>query len=303
MEEKGTHIPPLPRDSRVSSWSLNSCNANTLQAAAIATPSLLQTFSCFPDLPTEIRFTVWRYVLAAIYCPAAARIIINFNLNQPRAIIPSLGPRVYDGSDSDSVTTVWDSDSDISGHTPAHSYHHIPAMLHACHEARIIALDSYRFDQESIVPGENKLWWDPEEDTIYIPDLHRITIREKTLYTSLSSLQHLALPLHLDLLNKFTSPQSRWGYLHQWFSTLPALTSLILLTEPYNKFDADEGRILLYEPYNVPIDHLLNNKASEIEDLITAEIKSWGLGWDPPLVEVLAIRFRKNKQKRHNLLT
>jgi hypothetical protein len=257
---------------------------------APATASLLRTFNRFPDLPPEIRVDIWKQAVSDIEC-SAIRVIVNFDLDQPRALVPSLRVAARDVSSSDDETSECDSNCDWTCEAFAQHQQRIPAMLYVCRESRNLVLDKYHLDLDSIIPDENKLWWNPQEDTIYLPSFEYKLLRRKRLRTSLSSVQHLALPLRKEFLN---------GFYVLDFINVPTLKSLSLLIDPFGKYDAEGGRIVLHEPYDVPIARLQNMTPSQIEELITAMIESRGYPCDPPSVEVLVMGFGKSKCSRRS---
>lgn len=259
-----------------------------------ANASLLQTFYRFPDLPPEIRVNVWKQALSNIDCEAI-RVIINFDLYHPRAIIsyPQYvkSPPDLDGEYSDSNSDS-NSDFDNTGEAATQGQSPIPALLHVCVESRSITLCRYRLDLYSNIPAENATWWNPQEDTIYFPSLKYSNIYGEKLRRSLFFVQHLALPLRKEILNGFYLEVSS-SALYEWILDLPYLKTLSLLVNPFGKYDAMGGRILLYEPYDVPISHLHGSTPSQIEEFITERIKPWKLPEDLPSVEVLVMGFRK----------
>jgi hypothetical protein len=270
-------------------------HANTFQVPANASP--LRTFHRFPDLPPETRVNIWKQALSDIDCKAI-RVIINFDLDHPGAIISS--PRYAENlSDLDEEDSDYNSDFGSTGEATAQRQGPIPAMLHVCRESRDIALSRYRLDLYSSIPGENTTWWNPQEDTVYLPSFEYAYIKWEILRTSLFSVQHLALPLKWELLNGFAY-QFSMNSLYEWFLHLPYLKTLSLLVDPFGIYDAEGGRIVQYEPYDVPITRLNNYTPSQIEKLITENIKLSKSPGVPPSVEVLVMEFRKSKTSKRD---
>jgi hypothetical protein len=258
----------------------------SFQGPANASP--FETFPRFPDLPPELRVNIWKQALSDIDC-GEIRVIVNFDLNHPRAIIPS--PRqVKDLADRDEEDSDYNGEPDFTSEAAARHRSTIPAMLHVSRESRNILLSRYCLDLYSNIPDENTRLWNLEEDILYLPSFDYEYIMGKRLRTSLFSVQHLALPLARSLLARFKT-ELPMNPLYEWILNLPYLKTLSLLVEPFGKYDADGGRILLYEPFNVPITRLNRYTPSKIERLITETIKSCNPLGVSPSIEVFVMGF------------
>jgi hypothetical protein len=264
---------------------------------APANPSPLRAFHGFPHLPLEIRVNIWNQALSDIDCHAI-RVIINFDLDHPRAIVSAPWYPPSDLSEVDEDGIDYDSDFSDTPDPVAPPPSRIPAMLHACPESRTIALTRYRLDLHSNIPDENTPWWNPEEDTVYLPSFQYKHTTWKGLRTSLSSVQYLALPLTKAFLD-VVAPNPLMPYkfplnsFFEWILNLPHLKALTLLVDPFGKYDAGRGRIIQHEPYDVPIHHLNSYRPSQIEKLIMKIIGTLKSPEDPPSVEVLVMGFSK----------
>jgi hypothetical protein len=89
---------------------------------------------------------------------------------------------------------------------------------------------------------------------------------------------------------------------NQWFQNFPALESFTLFIDPYNSrgtgtYASADGKILLYEPEDVPVYCLGNRTASHIRQVIMKKFDNLApKDRGAPLIEVFVTSVRKPKK-------
>ena len=228
----------------------------------------------------------------------------------------SISAGTGDGVDDDYVMLgeldFWDSDDFgmVEERRPIFS------LLHTCRTSRTVALEKYRLDLLSTIPEENTPLWGPD-DIVYFPPpkirqensamLFWLSQERGASPPSLCSLQHVAiqvdeqlatrLPLH-EHVYRFTAKLE-----NSWLHNFPAMKSFTLLIDTCllirreDLTGADDGRILLFEPENVPISRIGSLTASQIKQIILdmfGHLTPEGTGL--PWVDVFVAGMRRPKK-------
>lgn len=264
---------------------------------------------------------VWRYLVPnPLSICGAILFVVDLELGSPKAILPSIRElkQSCDSAYDDHVypwdphySQYWETSDDCmeSDRRPIFS------LLHTCQSSRTVALETYRLDLVSIIPEENKPLWSPEEDIVYFPPLDKwpgpramltwLSRLRDAPPPSLISLQHIALKLDqelalcLEIYNFEMEFPPRID--HQWFQSFPALQSFTLFLDPCNLIgaNADNGRILLYEPEQIPITRIGNKMPSEIKRLVKEMFNNLvPEGREVPWVDVFVTGVRRQKKVR-----
>jgi hypothetical protein len=288
------------------------------------------SFKLFSELPTEIQLMVWRYLVPnPLLIHGAIPFVVDLELGSPKAILPSIGElkhsynsvnpdSVRDDSD-DSALFYWDMSNlrhwKSGNHRMEDDRRPILSLLHTCQTSRTVALEKYRLDLVSIIPEENKPLWSPEEDIVYFPPpykwpetramLHWFSRLREAPPPSLSSLRHVALQLDKELALCLEIYDFGMDFPptmeHQWFQNFPALQSFTLFLDPCRLIgaNADNGRILLHEPEDIPIERIGYKRASRIKRIVIDMFNKLAPeDREVPWIDVFVTRVRKNKKIR-----
>jgi hypothetical protein len=256
---------------------------------------------------------IWKY---AVPCPREFfdifLVIVNFDLDNPRAII--LSPTEY--------SQIQDMFGVNNRRGPYKAERQWPvrqldviSLLHACRNSRTVAGGIFCLDIESNT--WNKSLWDPETDTVYLASASGWSYRSRCLllywlsrkreqpHPSLVSTQHIALKLDTLLMRAMrvllpfnAHPPITWD--DCWLENLPALQSFDLCIDPVDVSEKDEGSVLLYEPHDVPVWQLHHFLPSTIQKKISERFEDSAreLGMEVPLVEVSVLCWKKPQSRK-----
>ena len=146
-----------------------------------------RTFTKFPQLPAELRVMIWEYAVPSPRdIPGAIMFITDFDLSNPRAILPS--PHeitlIYTEMVSEGLLDdPWEDDEDerdwalvpgTRGHFDVanfmvRSWQNILSLLQTCHEARNTTRGTFQLACDPSIGEEfSTAWWD-DEAIIYFP--------------------------------------------------------------------------------------------------------------------------------------
>jgi hypothetical protein len=269
-----------------------------------------RTFTNFGNLPTEIQLMVWKYAVPnPRRIPEAILAFVNFDLENPRAILPPrrdfinmynrnlIPPEVHEPS------TEWD----VNARTE------VIYLLHTCRNSRAAAGHIFCLDMDSTEDDWNTDLWDPATDTIYLPCflfswpnfrfIRWLSTRRERPSQALKSVRHVALYLDNELMNAMrripalhadpTQSWDDWGV--YWLDNLPSLQTLNLCVDPMGFTKRTEGSLVPYESQDVPIEGIEDYpRPTEIEEEVTEFFESLlGEGIEAPLVEVSVLCWRK----------
>ncbi len=117
----------------------------------------LTTFPLFPLLPEDLRFKIW-----------------TFASNAPRIL------EICQLATQSNITEHHDVDRGIYyiNASPYYSPSPVPAILHACHESRVVGLKFFKFafgngvgakDENGVKKAEARIWFNALADTLYFP--------------------------------------------------------------------------------------------------------------------------------------
>jgi hypothetical protein len=157
----------------------------------------------FSDLPTEIRFEIWR-------------------LATPKSRILRV-----------KAEPEYSSASLIGPFSP------VPTILHVCQESRRFGLSVFRRGFQDISDGLNDFYWNPSIDTLYLLPFGEenprsfITPYHTIPLETLPDVQHLAFPLTRMLFLNISRTDSP---LFNWLTTLPSLETICFLIEPMHNW-------------------------------------------------------------------
>ncbi|KAH6701380.1 hypothetical protein BKA61DRAFT_582456 [Leptodontidium sp. MPI-SDFR-AT-0119] len=284
----------------------------------IDTPT--RTFFNFPELPMEIQLQIWQHAVPEIGSVLGViRIILDFDLSKPRAILPSIREFKesyrsinYPGYDPDEDSEeIYDNDDDncsgteefaiwrSSNTTVAASRRPVFALLHTCRTARLATLERYRLAIGSGVEGENKPWWVPKEDMVIFASsgyrerltwVHWLFRSRDEPLPVFESLEHLALANERNM-DDYLIPATLYGEL---LLNFPALESFTLLLDPVFVLDRQAGRVLLHEPEQTSVVAFGGFRPAEIEKRVTSAFEEEiPEDREVPLVEVFVAGWKK----------
>ncbi|PVH75843.1 hypothetical protein DL98DRAFT_518434 [Cadophora sp. DSE1049] len=280
-----------------------------------------KTFTQFPFLPREIQLQIWQH---AVPDPRSilgvVRIILDFDLGKPRAILPSI--REFKGSYKIMHYPFTDEGEDLDlefyepeeaeiwrpGNTAmAISRRRVFDLLHTCPMARVTMLERYRLAVGSQIEEENKPWWVPEEDMVlFIGSDHKeratclhwlFRTRNKPLPV-FETLEHVAVKCDrgLGLYNYLVPPFPDYA-VHLEDDSLdnfPALQSFTLFMDPASILERQSGRVLLYEPKENRVDTFRGLTPAEIERSVTQGFEEvLPDDMEVPLVEVFVAGWKR----------
>lgn len=274
-------------------------------------------FVKFPKLPTDIQLLVWKH---AVPNPrsilGSILFILNLDLDDVYAILPSIQDIKHTffnnynflrflGLDSDAEYSKLLEMLDASMTV----WRAVLSLHHTCRASRGTTLGTYRLDLESIIEAENTPLW-TADDIVYFPwqesmeGLHHAGIHwffqaRENPRPSLASLQHAAFllthklfrTLKLNVAATPGTPKSAWA------KNFPSLQSFSLFLDPGEVGYSQSGKILLYEPQDVPVQDVENLTPSQIAQRMSARLRQPGMqDEDVPLAEVFVVDMaRKSK--------
>lgn len=143
----------------------------------------------------------------------------------------------------------------------------ILSLMRTCRGSRSAALERYRLDIGSQIEAENKSWWTPEEDLViflcrdfseYHVAIRYLFRRRESPLPALRNLQHVAFVANRFLLSHMIakppfSNEHPWQVNRHWFRNLPDLQSFTLLVDPGQVLKNADGKVLLHEPEECPM--------------------------------------------------
>jgi hypothetical protein len=153
----------------------------------------------FSDLPTEIRFEIWR-----LATPKSR--ILRVKAEPEYSSASLLGP-----------------------------FSSVPTILHVCQESRRFGLSIFRRGFQDISDGLNDFYWNSSIDTLYLLPFGEENIRSSIIpyhtipLETLPDVQHLAFPLTRMLFLSISRTDSP---LFNWLTTFPSLETICFLIEP-----------------------------------------------------------------------
>jgi len=153
----------------------------------------------FSDLPTEIRFEIWR-----LASPKSR--ILRVKMEPEYSSLSLLGP-----------------------------FSPVPTILHVCQDSRRFGLSIFRRGFQDISDGLNDFYWNPSIDTLYLVPFGEENIRISIIpfhtipLETLPDVQHLAFPLTRML---FLSISRTDFSLINWLTTIPSLQTISFMIEP-----------------------------------------------------------------------
>ncbi|KAH7351348.1 hypothetical protein BKA65DRAFT_476670 [Rhexocercosporidium sp. MPI-PUGE-AT-0058] len=303
-------------------------------APLFSTELIILLFCVFSEFPREIQLKIWQH---AVPDPRSVlgtvRIILDFDLSTPRAILPSIRElkRSYrfmhnpqfaedeedtdeDSGDSDQYS---DESSDVDGFysseetimwkpsdiTMAVSRRPVFALLHACKLARVATLERYKLSTGSEIEEENIPWWVPEEDMVIFVGhgfrerltwVHWLFRARAEPLPVFESLEHLALASERTLEDYLISGSLKWHLDEDWLPNFPALQSFTLLLDPVLVLDRKAGRILLHEPEEEPVYSFGGYRPAEIVKRLTIAFEeALPSDMEVPLVEVFVAGWKR----------
>ncbi|KAG4431772.1 hypothetical protein IFR05_012748 [Cadophora sp. M221] len=314
--------PPTPqhRAHAPAAWGAHE-TSNNEPSHTVDTPT--RTFSKFPELPREIQLQIWQHAVpdsASIL--GVVRIILDFDLSKPRALLPSI--REFKESYRTMIYSVYDSyeenedidDDDFyqteetmiwspASTSMARSRLPIFSLLHTCRMARLATLERYRLAMGSGIEGENQPWWVPEEDMVIFAGsgfrerltwVHWLFRSRDEPLPVFESLQHFALAHERMMADYLISRPSRWREWSprgEWLLNFPSLESFTLLLDPVYVLDRQAGRVLLHEPEQQSVESFGGVRPAEIEKRLTSAFeKDIPEDREVPLVEVFVVGWR-----------
>ena len=178
----------------------------------------------FSDLPTEIRFEIWR-----LASPKSRILRVKMEPEYSRASL--LGP-----------------------------FSPVPTILHVCQDSRRFGLSIFRRGFQDISDGFNDFYWNPSIDTLYlVPFVENIRKSISPYHTipleTLPDVQHLAFPLTRMLFLSISRTDSP---LINWLTTIPSLQTICFMIEPMRNWfgmlqwptppSTINNRIISYQP-------------------------------------------------------
>ncbi|KAH8687927.1 hypothetical protein BGZ60DRAFT_522561 [Tricladium varicosporioides] len=272
----------------------------------------------FPDLPIEIRLAIWKYaMISPREILADVIVLVNFDLESPRAILPSLS--TYRAAnehimldDQEFIDEGFVSTIEIAKRNRKQIF----ALMQTCVEAREVVLSRYILDCASTLTNTTKLW--QSDDTLCITQhgnfpLLNLLCHFKEPLSYFDTVRHLALFLDVSLLSLFPALTVHSDEDERDFSDLtigcltpecifrhfPNLETLDLLLDPVNNRGQDCGKLVLYEPIDKPIVRLEYTTPSAIERKITGYLEAMSKdGWfqgNIPVVECAVVCWKKPK--------
>ncbi|KAF4629306.1 hypothetical protein G7Y89_g8835 [Cudoniella acicularis] len=220
----------------------NGDSANSAKAGPAPGPHILrwgpETFHKFADLPAEIRIAIWQYTLPDPYHRLGAIIaFINFDLERPRAILPSareyrhtcgfstglassvststiLFMRLYRDEYGDSESLSPQSEMDggfyeqpLDDGSIGYGRAEVLSLMHTCAESRSTIQEVYVLDCPSILPTKVMPWM--ENDTVYLTKHGNYPLLQWIESTPqnpdiLASIYYLALDVDVSLLKELS---------------------------------------------------------------------------------------------------
>jgi hypothetical protein len=280
-----------------------------------------EQFLKFLELPKEIQILIWKLTVPnPRSLHGAIEFILNLNLDRPYAILPSIhdlklafhnhyATERYQRNGKDEQYTALRKGLALS--MPI--WRAILSLLHTCHVSRGITLQTYRLDLESSIEADSTPLW-TSDDIVYFTwqyTSNMATIeafikwffqsREKPR-PSLISLQHAAFLFRRE----FARPLNLEPHIEiqgfNYANNFPSLQSFTLFLDPglvgtvgYRH----SGRILLYEPEEVPVEDFYKMTPSQVVQRLAEKFRYPGMKEeDMPLVETFVVQVRKSKRRK-----
>ncbi len=251
------------------------------------------TFTLFPRLPLEIQLQIWSHALPPPRTVDGGMVlIVGRNLSTPRAILPSVKDHksIYREYHQRDLFVNFDFDAFLSQEEGSHVYdehawapaearslegwHPILTTMWTCRTSRSVARKTYRLDIESIIESERKSWW-ADGQRVYFPPPRQDEHFDARRHTQLTwlitnerkcfhDLEHATLYLEEHLMERLDN-HSFWHQMagQRGMPFSPNLMSLTFVLDPDNEGWQEQGRLLYYEPYDVPIMECHNKTPAE----------------------------------------
>lgn len=283
----------------------------------------------FSDLPKELQLLVWKYALPDPHSiPGAIILFVDFNLSQPRAILPSITEykdayrrastrynEVHQDDSDDEDEDPWDFDNSVMAN------HRVPIirLMQTCKASRTVALEVFRLDLASSISEEQIQWWIPQDDMVFFaqPDsykedramLYWLSQRREVKESNLSSLQHIAFRLDDNIataLDPITYRGEMVLYTEDgWLQNFPNLQSLSFFIDPVMALQSGvrehQGKIILHEPEDVIVHRQGSLTPSEISKRVTENFEQLAKrkkGTEAPLVECFVVGVKRKWKGR-----
>lgn len=243
------------------------------------TEDAVPTFPRFARLPTEIQQMIWNHAVPnPRRIPNSILVFVNYDLNRPRAILPSPTSSLrFIGTNNGSYQRQRENDK--------RRCKHVLSLLHTCHNSRASAGAIFSLDVGESVEAWNTKLWDPATDTLYMPGLPSGSSREFLRWLwdrrdqpqiGLKSAAHIALPLDRHFLHATkafaeVTPSAIYYRCvqNQWLQNLPAMETLRLCIDPRNHNKHRHGHLVPYPSLDVPVGGLNRLLPSTIRKGVT----------------------------------
>jgi 2EXR family len=287
-------------------------------------------FPLFANLPTEIQMAIWRHAIPhPRNIPDSVLVFVNFDLGEPRAILPppryitELYKDIESQNDHPNPTSILMGDTQVWDLTLRDN---VISLLHTCQNSR--SATSEKFSLDSREPDEewNTNLWDPKTHTLYLAGLAYRNIdwghlflrwlsdRRERPHVGLALAPRIALKLDhwfmtaIQLLPE--DPDIDPHYFddceENWLGNLPALEKLDLFIDPM-RFSEEKsfGQVVPYPPLDVPVRGLSQFQAhgaptplqieQEVQHIFEGRLARSGL--EAPLVEVSVLCWKASRSK------
>ena len=270
------------------------------------------SFTVFGSLPPEIQLTIWEVALPCPRdVPEAILVFVNFDLSRPRAILSCIDGLKDLSSEIDVVSTdTWSEDDHKYIYPRSRGFstkEEVFSLFHTCRKSRAVAGKIYSLDIESNEEWNTELW-NPATDTLYLPGLaylrsHKSFIKwlakkRERPHPGLQSLVNLALTLNplfmltTQLIPDFDNVDDihPTGFFNSWLRNFPALQMLDLYIDPLGLGERHMGRLVPFEPLDIPVMKLYNLRPSRIEKNLALLLeKCLPQGREAPFIEVFVL--------------